>query len=235
MCAMAATTTPAPQHADEDVEYVPGVAYPRVAALVLVAVVLAVAVTYWLTRPGTPGDPSTVDTGFVMDMRTHHQQAVEMSLLELGNGENPVVIGFAREILVRQNVELGLMAAELDDWGIDVSTRPDNAMGWMGSGVPYEQMPGLATDEQMVALRNARGADADALFLELMAEHHRGGIHMATYAAEHARTDDVRDLAAAMAPLQAMEINEFRDTAEREGLDAEITPHVAGEDPFAHG
>jgi uncharacterized protein (DUF305 family) len=107
-------------------------------------------------------------------------------------------------------------------------------MDWMGTGVPYEEMPGLATEEQMAALRDARGAEADALFLELMAEHHRGGIHMATYAAENARTDDVRDLAAAMVAIQSVEINEYRDTAQRQDLDADIEPYVAGEDPFAH-
>jgi uncharacterized protein (DUF305 family) len=86
----------------------------------------------------------------------------------------------------------------------------------------------------MTALRNASFAEADALFLELMAEHHRGGIHMASYAAEHATTDDVGDLAAALAPLQAMEIDELRATALREGSDVDIEPYVAGHDPFAH-
>jgi uncharacterized protein (DUF305 family) len=219
---------------DHGIEYVSGVAYPRVVALVAMVSFLVAAMTYWATRPDTPGNPSGVDTGFVTDMRTHHQQAVELSLIELGNGDNPVVVGFAREVLVRQNVELGLMAAELDDWGIDASVRLQEAMGWMGGGVPYEQMPGLATEAEVAALRGATGADADALFLELMAEHHRGGIHMAAYAAEHARTDDVRDLAATMVRTQSVEINEYRDAAERQGLDADIAPYVAGEDPFAH-
>ena len=67
-----------------------------------------------------------------------------------------------------------------------------------------------------------------------MAEHHRGGIHMAAYAAEHAGTEDVRDLAATMVAIQGVEINEYRDTAERQGLDADIAPYVAGEDPFTH-
>lgn len=218
----------------DDIEYVPGLAYPRVVALVVVVALLAAGLTYWLTRPDPPGNPTTVDTGFVIDMRTHHQQAVEMALIELGNGENPIAVGFAREILVRQDVELGLMAAELEDWGIDVARRPATAMDWMGTGVPYEEMPGLATSDQMAALRDATGVDADALFLELMAEHHFGGIHMASFAAEHARTDDVRDLAAAMVAIQSVEINEFRDTARRQGLDATIEPYVAGEDPSAH-
>ena len=51
--------------------------------------------------------------GYTTLTATNGQQAVEMSLLELGNGEDPVVMSFAREILIRQNVELGLLAAEI--------------------------------------------------------------------------------------------------------------------------
>jgi uncharacterized protein (DUF305 family) len=45
--------------------------------------------------------------------------------------------------------------------------------------VPSTEMPGLLTKEQMDEISEARGADLDALFLDRMAEHHRGGIHMA--------------------------------------------------------
>lgn len=218
-----------------DVGDVAGLSYPRVGALLLAAAVLVAGLTYWITRPGTPGNPSTVDTGFVIDMRTHHQQAVQMALLELHDGENPVVVSFAQEILVRQDVELGLMAAELDDWGIAADRRPEQAMQWMGSGVPWTEMPGLATEAQLAELQDASGAASDALFLGLMAEHHRGGVHMATYAAANARTEDVRSLAETIAAVQAMEINEYRDTAQRQGIDVDIEPFVAGDDPFATG
>jgi hypothetical protein len=67
-------------------------------------------------------DTSAVDTGCTVDVRTHHRQAVEMALIELGNGEDPDVI--------------------------EVSARPDTTMAWMGTGVPYEQMPGLATESR---------------------------------------------------------------------------------------
>ena len=235
MESVALTTDPTSAEQDgDDIEYVPGIAYPRVAVLLVLAGLLAAGTTYLLSRPDTPGNPSAVDIGFVTDMRTHHQQAVEMALIELGNGENPVAVGFAREILVRQNVELGLMAAELDDWDLDGSRRPATAMEWMGTAVPYDEMPGLASDEEMSALRDASGAEADAMFLELMAEHHRGGIHMAAYAVDNARSDDVRRLAASMISMQSVEINEYRATAQREGLDADIDPYVVGEDPFAH-
>ena len=65
------------------------------------------------------------------------------------------------------------MATRLAQWGRD-GERPETAMAWMHTPVPFQFMPGLATPEQLDALRAARGADADALFLDLMAEHHRG-------------------------------------------------------------
>lgn len=213
---------------DDDVVYVPGVSRPRVAVLaVLVALVAGSA--GWLLGERSAEEASggsAVDEGFLVDMRTHHQQAVELSLLELSNGEHPEVIGFAREILVRQNVELGLMAAELVDWGVPVDTRPDTAMAWMGTPVPVAEMPGLATDEQVAALRAASGAEADRLFLELMAEHHHGGVHMAAYAAEHAESEQVRRLARTMVNIQSVEINEMLDTARRNGIDADIRPYT---------
>ena len=62
-------------------------------------------------------------------------------------------------------------------------------MAWMGMPVPLDQMPGLATDEQMKQLRDASGAESDKLFLELMAAHHRGGVHMAEHVYRHATND----------------------------------------------
>lgn len=209
--------------------------YSKVAALVVAFAVVAAATGFVLGERSAEQDVggTAIDEGFVVDMRTHHQQAIEMALTEVANGQIPVVVGFAREILVRQNVELGLLSAELDDWGIAPDARPDEAMAWMGAPTPWREMPGLAGDEEMQALRQAAGKDVDALFLELMAEHHRGGVHMAAHAAEHATAEDVVALARTMVATQGVEINEYRATAVRLGLDADIEPYVAGEDPFA--
>ena len=126
------------------------------------------------------------------------------------------------EELVAQAYEQGLMSQMLFDWGYNRDDRSDQAMAWMGMPVPLEQMPGLLTDEQMDQIRAARGPELDALFLDLMAEHHRGGLHMATEAADTASDPDVRALAAKMARNQAGEINEYRNTAEEMGLGLDI-------------
>ncbi|OWY62496.1 hypothetical protein B7486_58125 [cyanobacterium TDX16] len=97
-------------------------------------------------------------------------------------------------------------------------------MGWMGTPVPHEDMPGMASPDELAELRDAAGQDTDELFLELMAEHHRGAIHMGTYAARHAEDGRVQELTTRIAQNQAVEINEFIRIAEQQGLTVDIEP-----------
>ncbi|MGH9116564.1 MAG: DUF305 domain-containing protein [Acidimicrobiales bacterium] len=200
----------------------PGVSWLRVALVAIAVGVLGGAIGYLVgTRQGVPATDS-VDVGFYQDMISHHEQAIQMAAVQLASGSDPRVSSFAREILQFQSYEIGLMRQQLAGWGIEPGDRPDTAMGWMGRPVPVDEMPGLATPEQVDALRNSQGAETDALFLELMAAHHIGGVAMADHAAGQAERDDVRRLASTMARNQAIEVNEFRALAERLGLEIEI-------------
>lgn len=199
-----------------------GVSWPKVVVLVLAFAFLGGAIGHWIGHAGPPGEDS-VDAGFYRDMIHHHDQAISMALYEQANGSDPVVVGFANEILRRQEYEIGVMSSKLDQWGYTTSPG-ETAMEWMGMRTPVAQMPGLATDDQMARLKAAKGAEADALFLELMSNHHRGGVHMADYAYRHADSSSVRELAQRMAWVQATEINEFRDTAARNHLRVDIDP-----------
>jgi uncharacterized protein (DUF305 family) len=76
-------------------------------------------------------------------------------------------------------------------------------------------MPGLATQDDIDALVDASGADADRIFVQLMSAHHEGGIHMADFAAEHAGTAEVRLMAEQMAGSQREEIVEMRNLLAR--------------------
>lgn len=173
---------------------------------------------------GDPGEDSA-DVGYLQDMITHHEQALAMAQYELTNGERSEVQVFAREILRQQSYEIGMMEAKLKEWGYRREDRPPTAMAWMGMGMPVESMPGLATEDQMDALRNATGREADRLFFELMAAHHRGGADMGRAGAERATDDWVQDLADRQARNQIIEINEFILTAERIDLDVDIEPY----------
>ena len=78
----------------------------------------------------------------------------------------------------------------------------------------HDQMPGMATEEQLDELGASRGAEADRLFVELMSAHHEGGIHMAEFAATEADVAEVRAMAESMAESQADEIVELQGLVE---------------------
>lgn len=223
------TTTDDEAPADADleeqaVEVVGGLPWSRVVLTVIAFAWLAGAVGWFIgQREETPG-PGSVDAGFYQDMIAHHDQARTMALMELERGVDPTVRAFAQEIIIFQQYEIGLMDQSLAGWGLGRDDREPEAMGWMGMPVDYDEMPGLATDEQLAELRAASGVEADEIFLELMAEHHRGGAHMASYAANTAGDAGVRRLAARMERNQSVEVNEFVQTAERLGYDVDIEP-----------
>jgi uncharacterized protein (DUF305 family) len=211
-----------------------GLSWSRVAVLGAALAFLGFAVGTFLNRDQPPAE-SSVDVGFYQDMLTHHEQALELSSLALSNATDPTVRGFASEVLIFQSREIGMMETKLQEWGYSRANRPDTAMAWMGMDpVPVDQMPGLLSDDQVDQLRQARGAEADALFLELMAEHHAGGLHMAEYAANQADDHDVLELAERMAYNQAVEINEYAQTAQRLGLPIEIDRVPVPSEPSDH-
>ena len=200
-----------------------GLSWGKVAVLGVALAFLGFAVGLVVTRDRPPAADSA-DVGFLQDMITHHEQAIEVALLVSAYGEDPTVRSFASDILVFQDYEIGVMAQMLQEWGYTRGDRSDQAMAWMDMPVPVEQMPGLLTPEEMDEISQARGAELDALFLDKMAEHHRGGIHMAEAAADLADDADVRALAERMVRNQSAEINEYRGAAQANGYDIEIDP-----------
>lgn len=207
-----------------------GVSWGRALVLAAALAFLGFAVGLVVARDRPPGEGS-VDVGFSRDMITHHQQALGVATLAIAQGEDPTVRSYAREVLTFQAQEIGVMRQTLRDWGYGPDDRPVEAMAWMGMAVPYEQMAGLLSEDQLDALRAARGREADALFLELMAEHHRGGLHMAEHAAREASDAGVRELAATMVRNQAREIDQYRDLARDEGYDVDISPAEVPAEP----
>jgi uncharacterized protein (DUF305 family) len=167
---------------------------------------------------GGRGSGSNVDVGFLQDMRAHHDQAVTMAFTYLEKPvaeQDPVLRSIAKTIIADQQFENGYMVGLLLDMGADPANETGQAMAWMDQPVPLERMPGMATEAQLDELQAATGPEADALFVELMAAHHEGGIHMAEFAAEHAHRADVRGLAERMAVNQRGEIVDLRNALAR--------------------
>ena len=184
-------------------------------ALMLAAAFLGGAATYALTvRAGRP-DPAEV--GFFQDMIAHHENAVTMSMTVADVDMPPTVESFAREVIVFQQYEIGLMEAKLDGWGYGRSGE-GTAMAWMDHPVPVDEMPGMASAAELSQLQASRGDQAAELWLTLMTEHHQAGVEMAEAASR--RTDDayVQSLAKTMARNQSLEIGEYASVARDLGL-----------------
>ena len=160
---------------------------------------------------------SAVDVGFLQDMIDHHDQAVELSLLELSDGSDTTARHFAQETIIFQRREIGIMETLLANDGKVRGEVPRDVMGWMDMTSPLSEMPGMASEDAINQLDAATGADTDRQFLELMRTHHQGGIHMADYAAQHGSNERVRDLAAQIADYQRVEVNEYTQLMQKLG------------------
>ncbi|GEL18923.1 DUF305 domain-containing protein [Pseudonocardia asaccharolytica] len=193
-------------------------ARPLVAiAAALGLLLLGAAAGLLIGLPGSDAQPvpGSVDIGFAQDMTVHHQQAVEMAAWERDHTADPALQQLAYDIESTQTEQIGRMQGWLGLWG-ESAFPVGGHMAWMsgapghdhgGATAPTEvtTMPGMASTEDLRALRAATGNDLDVLFLQLMLRHHEGGVPMMEYAAERAQVPEVRNLAAQMLRSQTAE------------------------------
>jgi len=188
------------------------------AAALVVGLLLGVVVGL-LYRPLTEPKDNSVEAGFLRDMSTHHAQAVEMSMIAHANSTNQAVVTLAGDIALTQQGQINYMQAWLRDWHLSpTSTEP--AMQWMpGSAgeVVNGLMPGMATPAQLATLRTATGKQLDIQYLQLMRQHHLGGIHMAQEAIDLSKNKDVDWLAGTMVAGQQGEITVINDMLKQLG------------------
>ena len=196
---------------DDDVIVLSWYQRPINVLAIVIAVALIGGMVGWLiadARSDTRG--SDVDIGFLQDMRTHHEQAVQMAFTYLGLPDtDPGLQTVARSIVVGQEIDVGRMIQMLRDMGAPEAAETDEAMAWMGHAMPAAQMPGMATDAQLRELAASSGRAADELFVQLMTAHHLGGIEMAQYAVDHAGLAKVRSMAQSMINGQRGDIAEM--------------------------
>ena len=189
-----------------------------VAVVGFVAILLALALQSRFD--GEPED--SIDVGFMRDMISHHEQAIQLGLLGVANTEDPGVNHFAQEAIIAQQWEIGYMTALLEDWGYGTGSTERDAMVWMDMPSSVADMPGMASDEEMAAFRRMSGAEADAEFLRLMGAHHQGGLHMAEEARDGANDERVVALADRMANNQQREIEEYQRQADTLGIPLDL-------------
>jgi uncharacterized protein (DUF305 family) len=159
-----------------------------------------------VVQPGAPGAPSKIlppstkgilpprsaaDMEFMQGMIVHHAQAVEMTAMISARTQNKDLRSLGARISSSQSDEIKFMKRWLAARGESVS----KAMPEMpGMDMPHATnshdthdtmpqttmalMPGMLTPQQMEALRKAKGAEFDRLFLVGMIQHHNGALTM---------------------------------------------------------
>ncbi|NEY35804.1 DUF305 domain-containing protein [Streptomyces sp. PRKS01-65] len=154
----------------------------------------------------------SADAGFARDMAVHHQQAVEMSYLVRDRTRNEEVRRLAYDIAQTQANQRGMLLGWLDLWGLP-KVSSDPPMTWMGMRADPGPgpdggalMPGMATDAEMDRLAALEGKAAEVFYLQLMTDHHRGGVHMAEGCAARCTVEAEKRLAQGMVDGQQAEI-----------------------------
>lgn len=182
----------------------------NIVTLVVTAAILAGMIGWMVGDNGARIEHNEVDTGFLQDMRVHHEQAVLMGIVYRNLPDtDPGLRTVARSIVTGQSLEVGRMIQLLRMFGESEVNETDTAMVWMGMASGVDSMPGMATDEELDQLGRLEGEAADELFVDLMTQHHIGGIEMAEYAVANGVNDEVAAMAASMASAQRGEIAEM--------------------------
>ena len=203
-------------------------------AIVAVLVALALGLLGGLALNGVggeelPGDDS-VAAGFARDMKTHHDQAVEMSWIVRDRTDDELVRSLAYDIARTQENQSGQMAGWLASWGLR-ATGPGEQMEWMQDlGHDHEddpnaqltdegRMPGMASDEELAELRSLSGEEAEVFFLQLMIRHHKSGVPMAEVAVDHSQNDAVETLARSIITSQTSEVETMTAMLQERGAE----------------
>jgi len=146
-----------------------------------------------VVQPGAPGKPSKTlppttratlpprsraDVEFMQGMIMHHSQAVEMTALISSHTENKELRSLGARISSSQSDEIKFMRRWLAARGEPVSMAAAEMSTMDMSHQRMALMPGMLTPEQMDALRKAKGAEFDRLFLTGMIQHHDGALTM---------------------------------------------------------
>lgn len=199
-----------------------------IAGAAATALVAAGAITFAVAGDEGSSDAvptaDSADAGFARDMAVHHQQAVEMSYIVRDRTDDEEVRRLAYDIAQTQANQRGMMIGWLDLWELP-KVSADPPMTWMGmgdtaSGEDGALMPGMATDAEMKRLGTLDGKRAEVFYLQLMTDHHKGGVHMAQGCVNACEVGVEKRLARGMVEAQESEITLMAEMLKQRGAAA---------------
>ncbi|MFD4219170.1 DUF305 domain-containing protein [Streptomyces griseus] len=186
---------------------------------------------------------SSADAGFARDMAVHHQQAVEMSFVVRDRTDDEDVRRLAYDIANTQANQRGMLLGWLDLWELPkVAPGGEPPMAWMEGGGRHAHdghhsdsdasgsgggngdgdgdgvlMAGMASRSELARLGRLDGEQAEVFFLQLMTDHHKGGVAMAEACASQCSVPAERRLAQGMVEGQRSELGLMRDMLAERG------------------
>ena len=151
---------------------------------------------------GDAGAPhNEADVIFAQQMIAHHEQALEMAEMASDQSSTDEVSHLARRIQEAQMPEIETMKKWLAEWDEPVSPE-DMPMD-------HGEMGGTMSEAQMNELRLESGKAFDRAFLEMMIEHHRGAIMMATDQMANGQFPAAAELARTIKDAQEADVREM--------------------------
>ncbi|MEU5716070.1 DUF305 domain-containing protein [Streptomyces sp. NPDC020403] len=151
------------------------------------------------------GGHNAADVSFAKEMIQHHRQAVEMAELADTRAASDATRQLASKIKAAQDPEIRTMSGWLTAWGEEVPAD----MSGMGHDMA-SAMPGMMSGEDMRQLGEAKGAEFDTMFAEMMIEHHEGAVEMARTEKADGAYGPAKKLADAVIKTQTAEIDEMK-------------------------
>ena len=135
---------------------------------------------------------------FLKHMIHHHQMAVEMGELAGKNTKRAELNKMGEHIISAQKAEIEQMTGWLKSWH-------GESVGSMS------QMPGMEKMmKEMEALKKAKDADFDKMFLDMMSEHHEGAVMMSKLVGNRTDRAELKQLANKIIKDQNKEIEQMK-------------------------
>ncbi len=135
---------------------------------------------------------------FLEEMIHHHESAVEMGKRATKNTKRPELNKLGEEIITRQKEEI----QQMTDWLKKDGEKPGS----------MKEMPAMdKMMQEMKALKKAKDAEFDKMFLSMMSKHHEGAVAMSKLVPDRTDRADLKQLASQIIAEQTKEIKQMKD------------------------
>ena len=151
-----------------------------------------------MTQSLEPLKGKEFEVAFLKDMIHHHQSAVDMAKLAASNTKRPELNKLSQQITSSQKSEIEEMTGWLKSWHNETPGSMDKVPG----------MDKMMAD--MKPLENAKDADFDRMFLQMMIPHHEGAVSMSELVEKRTERPELRKLAQNIIKAQKAEIAEMK-------------------------